>query len=271
MSQQLTVFDGVGLAVVPEVVGEADAVVLVGVGLADALAGAELGVCCGVEDLLGDGEAERDGLAEALVALAEVTTSDAETVTVNPAPLTEDVLLAPAATTLPAGDPAPPALPYTRNTTTAMPAKPPVSISPIPRRFSSRREARGRLASAFRSLSSFSCFSSLKETPRRPPPADLVSLALLVASASETTESRGLSECRARPASGCAPVTRSPSYGSLSGTGRRPCVLAGRPGPLTDGICTVERPFCTLDSSSPVAPQPGQETAPFRCLRQVLQ
>ena len=268
MSQQLSVFDGVGLAVVLEVDGEADAVVLVGVGLADALAGAELGVCCGVEDLLGEAEAERDGLAEALAALADVTTSDAEIVTVRPAPLTVDVLLAPAATTLPAGAPEPPpALPYTRNATTATPAKPPVSMSPIPRRFSSRRAARGRLASSFRPLSSF---SSPKETPRRPPPADLVSLASLVASASETTEGRGLSECRARPASCCGPVTRSPSYGSPSGTGRRACDL-GRPESLTGGNCTVERPSCTLDSSSPVAPHPGQDTAPFRCLRQVLQ
>ena len=149
-----------------------------------------------------------------------------------------------------------------------MPAKPPVSMSPIPRRFSSRRAVRGRLpASSFRPLSSF---SSLKETPRRPPPADLVSLASLVASASETTEGRGLSECRARPASGCGPVTRSPSYGSLSGTGRRARDV-GRPESLTGGSCTVERPSCTLDSSSPVAPHPGQDTAPFRCLRQVLQ
>ena len=50
----------------------------------------------------------------------------------------------------------------------------------------------------------------------------------------------------------------------------RACDFARR-GPSTFGMRTVVRESCELDSSSPVAPQPGQDTAPLRCLRQVLQ
>ena len=259
-------------------VGEADAVVLLAVALADSLVGAELVVVSSVGDLLGEAEAVAVcvGLAEALVASTDDAAADAETVTVSAAALPEALPSAVAtATALLAGAPAPPlpTLPYTRNATTATPAKPPVSISPIPRRFSDRRDARDRRASsAARPRLPPSASSAATDIPRRPPPADLAPLPLpasLAASASETTEGRGLS-ARRPPTGPCGPVTRSPSYGSESGTGSRACDLAC-PEPLTGGIRTVERPSCTLESSRPVAPQPGQETAPLRCLRQVLQ
>ena len=275
ISQQLCVFDGDGLAEAVVLVGEADAVVLVAEAVADVLAAAELVCCSGVEDLLGDGELEAVcvGLAEALVARAEDAGIVVETVIVNDAalPVPEPCT----ATTLPAVDPSvpPPLLPYTRNATTTMPAKPPVSISPIPRRFSCRRALRDRLASSAAARAArrpLSLPSSATDMPRRPPPADLAALTPVASSASETTESRGLSVCRPRPASCSGPVTTSPSYGSASGTGRRAGDLARR-GPLTGGNCTGERPSRTLESSRPVAPHPGQDTAPFRCLRQVLQ
>jgi hypothetical protein len=37
------------------------------------------------------------------------------------------------------------------------------------------------------------------------------------------------------------------------------------------GMVTVDRTSWTLESSTPVAPQPGHDKAPLRCLRQVLQ
>jgi hypothetical protein len=216
MSQQLWVLDGDGLALVELVaVGEADAVVLVGAALVDSVATAELVVCSGVGDSLGDGEVEAlcVGLAEALVAPAEDAGADAEVA----APLALEVPAEATATTLPAGVPSllPLVLPYMRNPTKAMPAKPPVSISPIPRRFSPRREARvlrsSSAACAARPMSSLvsSSVSASAENPRRPPPADFEMLSLvLAAAASETSEGRGLSECR--PAS-FGPATTSPS------------------------------------------------------------
>jgi hypothetical protein len=219
--QLLFVLDGLGLAEGLALVGAADAVVLVAVAVADLSDAAEVVACSGVEDLLGEAEAVCVGLAEALVAAAEEPGSVAETATVRDAVLTVELPVGPAATTLPAGAPSlpPPALPYSRNATTMMPAKPPVSISPIPCRFSPRRSARERRDE------SLSSWSSPTEMPRRPPPADLGALSSRVESASETA----------------------------------------------DGIRSVERPSCALESSNPVAPQPGQDTAPLRCLRQFLQ
>lgn len=277
MNQQVCVLDGDGLAVGPVLVGEADVVALVAVGLADLLAGAELVDSCGVGDILGDGESEAVcvGLAEALAALSDEAGIVAEIATVNAWLLTVDGLPVVTETTLPAGDPSPPVLPYTRNPTTAMPAKPPVSISPIPRRFSPRRGTRDARASSAERAPRPRSSSAATGMPRRPPPADLdplpPSFPLPTASTSETTEGRGRSERRPRPASSGS-LTRSPSYGVASGTGSRPGDLAAaRPGPSAGGICTVARASCTLESSSPVAPQPGQDTAPLRYLRQVLQ
>jgi hypothetical protein len=148
--QLLFVLDGLGLAVGLALVGGAEAVVLVAVAVADLPGAAEVVACSGVEDLLGEAEAVCVGLAEALVASAEDAGPVAEAVTVRDAVLVE-LLVGPAATTLPAGAPSPPALPYSRNATTMMPAKPPVSISPMPCRFSPRRSARDRRASSLSS------------------------------------------------------------------------------------------------------------------------
>ena len=274
MNQQVDVLDGdalaVGLALLDEV---AD---LVGEGLADLEGGAELVVSCAVGELLGDGELEAVcvGLAEALVTVAD-TWSDAEIVTVSAWWLAVEVRAGAVATALPVGDPAPLfVVPYTRNATTAMPAKPPVSISPTPRRFSDRRAVPDpdRRASSFVPFAAReprSPSSSAKEMPRRPPPADGGARSGSVASMSETTGGRGLSAGRSGSA-GCGPVTRSPSYGSGSATGSRAGGLTGSSS-ATGGMLSVERESCTLESSSPVAPQPGQDTAPLRCLRQVLQ
>jgi hypothetical protein len=113
MNQQVCVFDGDGLAVARVLVGEADAVPLVAVGLADALAGAELVDSCGVGDRLGEGEREavRVGLAEALVAGAEEAGIVAEIATVNACSLAADGWPVLTETTLPVGEPSPPALP----------------------------------------------------------------------------------------------------------------------------------------------------------------
>jgi hypothetical protein len=210
--QLLFVVDGVGSAVGLALVGEADAVVLVAVAVADVLGAAEVVVCSGVEGLLGEAEAVCVGLAEALVGASEDAGPVGEIVDrVRAAVLAVAVPVRPAATTLPAGAPSPPpALPYSRNATTMMPAKPPVSIRPIPCRFSPRRSARDR---------------------------------------------------RAWSAAACA--RRAPSL-----------TPASWPSPsieTTDGMRSVERPSWTADRSRPVAPQPGQDTAPLRCLRQFVQ
>ena len=144
--------DGEAAGVVAVLVG-ALAVVEVAAAVVDLVATAELVVPCGVGDALGEAEvAVCVGLAEALVASTDVrddaADADADTDTVSDPGLIDEVA-APAATSLPAGLPSPPptALPYNRNATTMMAAKPPVSMSPTPRRFSARRSARDRWSS----------------------------------------------------------------------------------------------------------------------------
>jgi len=109
------VFDGDGLAaavVAPVVLGALLAFVVVAATLLDAVvATAELVVCSGVGDLLGVaeavGEAERDGLAEALVCSTIDCEAEADIVAVGEA-ARADVAAGAAATTLPAGVPSAP-------------------------------------------------------------------------------------------------------------------------------------------------------------------
>jgi hypothetical protein len=216
-------------------------------------------------------------------------------VTVRPAEPGEVVSSA----ALPVGPlaPPPPAVPKSRNAPTAMPAKPPVSIRPTPLRRSERRSARAwRRSSASSSSAPPRPPAAACEAPRagssarlacearreagssgadRPPPCEPPRAALALSAAfaaarASTRDIRGsaaaapmtrvLSECREPDAPG------SPSSGSCD----RACDFARR-GPSTFGMRTVVRESCEFESSSPVAPQPGQDTAPLRCLRQVLQ
>ncbi len=216
-------------------------------------------------------------------------------VTVSPAEPGEVVSSA----ALPVGPlaPPPPAVPKSRNAPTAMPAKPPVSIRPTPLRRSERRSARAwRRSSASSSSAPPRPPAAACEPPRadssarlacetrreagssgvarplpcEPPRAALPVSAAFAAARASTRDIRGsapaapmtrvLSECREPDAPG----------GPSSGSGDRACDFARR-GPSTFGMRTVVRESCEFESSSPVAPQPGQDTAPLRCLRQVLQ
>lgn len=75
--------------------------------------------------------------------------------------------------------------------------------------------------------------------------------------------------------SGCASASGSAgSYSSSEESGGRAADarrFSPAPSSSTRGIRTVERTSWTLESSTPVAPQPGHDRAPLRCLRQVLQ
>lgn len=204
------------------------------------------------------------------------------------------------ATALPAGalPPPPPAVPNSRNPPTAMPAMPPVNMSPTPRRRSARRSARAWR----RSLPPSSSASSAYEPPEppdppRPPaaceppragsstgrpaceppraPRPWLSAAFAAARASARVIRGSADAAAAAPAAPIACVLSEsrkfePGIGACGSTCGRACDLA-RLGPSTLGIRTVVRASCEFESSSPVAPQPGQETAPLRCLRQVLQ
>jgi hypothetical protein len=308
---QVFVFVGDGL-------GLAEALVVAVLGLADAVLEAvfdafDVGVVAGavgVADFDGDPEALADGLL-----LAEATgtwmmdvaptewPADADMLTVSAAEPGEDVSSA----ALPAGadEPPPPAVPNSRNPPTAMPANPPVSISPTPRRRSARRSERAfrrsvaavssavsadaprppaaceppradssatRLACdpprAAASTARFACgprrrvssSSCARPLPCDPPREPRLSAAFAAARAS----TRDIARVSPR---GAAP---GPPSRSSDGTCGRACAFARR-GPSTAGMRTVVRASCGFESSSPVAPQPGQDTAPLRCLRQVLQ
>jgi hypothetical protein len=272
--------DGLLLAVVGAPAGDVEAgTVLVFVaGALDFVAGAVLGVSLGDGDWLG----ECDGLADTLAATAgaDVRGTDADIVAVSAlAVLVLVVEVIEAA--LPDGPPPPAELPKMRKAITAMPAKPPTSISPIPRRLCECRSARApRPASAsYASTAGCSAVSpapaskpSLSRTSRAPRAWELPARVPVPppSTASETTVGRGFSARRPPRSERSAGETRSPSTGSESGIGSRVCDL-GRSEPPTFGIRNVERASCTLESSIPVAPQPGQDSAPLRCLRHVLQ
>jgi hypothetical protein len=149
MKHQVLVFvgDALGLAeaLVDPLVGLAD----VDVGVAEVEDADAVFEALAVADFDADAEALADGLllADATgtwmmdVAPTECP-ADADIVTVNAAEPGEEVSSA----ALPAGvlPPLPPAEPNNRNPPTAIPAKPPVSIRPTPRRRSARRSARAR-------------------------------------------------------------------------------------------------------------------------------
>ena len=229
--------------------------------------------------------AEADGLVLAdvlretsvieVVAAGEMEIVDAATLAgaLEPEPTTE----APADESLLSPVWAPP---KSMNATTAMPAKPPVSMSPMPRSLCESRSARGLL--------------------RDPPPPDALGAADSDADADLAAAfgagldaaldadlgaglDADLGADLACAASGavlaCAASVLAVSFacdgpgGSNEVGTKLPSAGAGVPGSSfsTRGIRTVERTSCIFVSSSPVAPQPAQDTAPLRCLRHVLQ
>ena len=241
--------DGVG-------VGEALAVVGEAAGRVPGVVEAEDFGAVGVADFDADAETlgDADLLAEATgswmmdVAPTEWP-ADADIVTVSPAAPGEVVSSA----VLPAGAlaPPPPATPNRTNPATAIPAKPPVSIRPKPLRRSDRRSALACRRSSCSGSSSASRPLEAACEPREPLAVCAASAALAAARASTR-------------------VIRGSAAAASSGAGGLACDLARR-GTSTFGIRTVVREFSALASSSPLAPQPGQDTAPLRCLRQVLQ
>lgn len=155
MKQVVFTSDGVGDGLAAAlVVGAAAALVVSDAGLVEAAAGVVLAEALGVAEADGDAELLADALALALALMPSVGTYSSEVSAEGPPADDADVTgpepadVVDSACTLPAGVPSPPpvALPNNRNAPTAIPANPPVSISPTPRRFSSRALRRSWLA-----------------------------------------------------------------------------------------------------------------------------
>ena len=247
--------------------------------------------------------AEADGLVLAdvlretsvieVVAAGEMEIVDAATLAgaLEPEPTTE----APADESLLSPVWAPP---KSMNATTAMPAKPPVSMSPMPRSLCESRSARGLLrdppppdalgaADSDADADLAAAFgagldAALDADLGAGLDADLGAVLACAASGAvlACAASGAVLACAASGAVlACAASVLAVSFacdgpGGSSEVGTKlPSAGAGLPGSSfsTRGIRTVERTSCIFVSSSPVAPQPAQDTAPLRCLRHVLQ
>lgn len=198
--------------------------------------------------------------------------------------------------------PEPPELfPTRRSAHTTTPAHPPVTANPSPSRLDLRRRSARRPPTepcvSEKSVAEAAGIVAVSASALVPPTFLRSSSRAAAGSRSPVSAtstgcpasgSRPMPRCRPMPRSGSASRGGRPTGSSATSSAPSPAAAssasASVPGSIAvaggstasgtgmRGIRTVERTSCTRSSSSPVvAPQPGQDTAPFRCLRQVVQ
>jgi hypothetical protein len=275
MRMQLTwVFDGDGdgdgEVVDCVAVGEDGAPEVAVDGLTDCSAWAEVADWAGSVDRLGDGEAV-DGLGDGEV--AEAVALELMPVGVGspgleivPGPCGVDVDMVAMAPTGASALPAVGRLPRINRPMMMIPARPPVTVTPNPRprRFRERRPfgksaAESPARTSPRSAGLFPPrgagrgaaweLSSVRALAREPP----TDPARPFARAAGRVPVRATSRLARSPASAAA-------WFSAAGSG-------SRSGQAASVIQLAERGSCASGAAASTAPQPGQETAPLRCLR----